>query len=213
MIGVAYSESNQLGGGIRDPGDAGLTRFGRDAVRRMNRLGIAIDVSHTGDVTAMQTCEASQRSGLPVALGREGVVPRAQAQDRRPAAGGRRHRRRDRGRGLAAHHDHPDPPAPRPRGRDGARRVLHRRDGHRPRRVRPRHVLRRPRRAASRVRRLHGQRRGTRARMGRPRRGTRERERVPERDPVARRARLLRRAHRASSSAATPLRALGETWT
>ena len=55
----AYSESNQLGGGIRDPGDADLTRFGRDAVRRMDRLGMAIDVSHTGDVTAMETCELS----------------------------------------------------------------------------------------------------------------------------------------------------------
>jgi membrane dipeptidase len=70
MIGVAYSESNQLGGGIRDPGDGGLTRFGRDAVRRMNRLGMAIDVSHTGDVTALQTCELSAR---PVFLSHSGA--------------------------------------------------------------------------------------------------------------------------------------------
>ena len=70
MLGVAYSESNQLGGGIRDPADAGLTRFGRDAVRRMNRLGMAVDVSHTGDVTAMQTCEASER---PVFLSHSGA--------------------------------------------------------------------------------------------------------------------------------------------
>ena len=33
MCGVAYSESNQLGGGVKDPGDGGLTRFGLDAVR------------------------------------------------------------------------------------------------------------------------------------------------------------------------------------
>lgn len=70
MIGVAYSESNQLGGGIRDPGDGGLTKFGRDAVRRMNRLGMAIDVSHTGDVTALQTCELSDR---PVFLSHSGA--------------------------------------------------------------------------------------------------------------------------------------------
>jgi membrane dipeptidase len=70
MIGVAYSESNQLGGGIRDPGDAGLTRFGRDAVRRMNRLGLAIDVSHTGDLTAMQACEVSE---APVFLSHSGA--------------------------------------------------------------------------------------------------------------------------------------------
>jgi membrane dipeptidase len=70
MIGVTYSESNQLGGGIRDPGDGGLTVFGRQAVTRMNRLGIAIDLSHTGDVTAMQTCA---RSRGPVFLSHSGA--------------------------------------------------------------------------------------------------------------------------------------------
>ena len=70
MCGITYSESNQLGGGVKDPGDGGLTRFGLDAVRRMNRLGMAIDLSHTGDVTAMQTCEASER---PVFLSHSGA--------------------------------------------------------------------------------------------------------------------------------------------
>jgi membrane dipeptidase len=70
MIGVTYSESNQLGGGVRDPGDGGLTAFGRKAVTRMNRLGLAIDLSHTGDVTAMQTCELSN---APVFLSHSGA--------------------------------------------------------------------------------------------------------------------------------------------
>ena len=70
MCGIAYSESNQLGGGVKDPGDGGLTRFGIDAVRRMNRLGMAIDLSHTGDETARQTCEASER---PVFLSHSGA--------------------------------------------------------------------------------------------------------------------------------------------
>jgi membrane dipeptidase len=70
MCGIAYSESNQLGGGVKDPGDGGLTRFGLDAVRRMNRLGMAIDLSHTGDETARQTCEASER---PVFLSHSGA--------------------------------------------------------------------------------------------------------------------------------------------
>ena len=70
MIGVTYSESNQLGGGIRDPGDGGLTDFGRRAVTRMNRLGMAIDLSHTGDLTALQTCEASS---APVFLSHSGA--------------------------------------------------------------------------------------------------------------------------------------------
>jgi membrane dipeptidase len=83
MIGVAYSESNALGGGVRDPGDGGLTAFGRDAVRRMNRLGMAIDLSHTGDVTAMQTCEWSEH---PVFLSHTGAralwpIPKLKADD------------------------------------------------------------------------------------------------------------------------------------
>ena len=80
MLGVTYSESNQLGGGLRGPGDGGLTDFGLRAVTRMNRLGMAIDVSHCGDVTAMQTCRASTRAGVPVALGRAGVVPGDEAE-------------------------------------------------------------------------------------------------------------------------------------
>ena len=55
---------------MKDPGDGGLTRLGLDAVRRMNRLGMAIDLSHTGDVTAMQTCRASER---PVFLSHSGA--------------------------------------------------------------------------------------------------------------------------------------------
>ena len=70
MCGIAYSESNQLGGGVKDPGDGGLTRFGLDSVRRMNRIGMAIDLSHTGDETARQTCEASER---PVFLSHSGA--------------------------------------------------------------------------------------------------------------------------------------------
>ena len=83
MLGIAYSESNQLGGGVRDPGDGGLTRFGRDAVRRMNRLGIAIDLSHTGDLTSVQTCGLSDR---PVFLSHTGAralwpIPKMKADD------------------------------------------------------------------------------------------------------------------------------------
>jgi membrane dipeptidase len=70
MLGITYSESNALGGGMRDPGDGGLTVFGRQAVRRMNRLGMAIDLSHTGDATTFDTCRASQR---PVFLSHAGA--------------------------------------------------------------------------------------------------------------------------------------------
>ncbi|WP_425148706.1 dipeptidase [Deinococcus sp.] len=60
-LGIAYSEGNQLGGGLKEPRDGGLTVFGRQAVRRMNKLGIAIDVSHSGDQTALDTVEVSDK--------------------------------------------------------------------------------------------------------------------------------------------------------
>lgn len=60
-LGITYSEGNQLGGGLREPNDGGLTVFGRQAVRRMNKLGIAIDISHSGDRTSMDTIEVSEK--------------------------------------------------------------------------------------------------------------------------------------------------------
>ncbi len=60
-MGLVYSESNALGGGLREGRDGGLTVFGRHVVRRMNQLGIAIDVSHTGDQTALDAIECSDQ--------------------------------------------------------------------------------------------------------------------------------------------------------
>jgi len=59
--GIAYSEANTLGSGLKEARDGGLTEFGRQAVRRMNKLGIAIDISHSGDQTSMDTIEASDK--------------------------------------------------------------------------------------------------------------------------------------------------------
>lgn len=59
QIGIAYSESNGLGAGRSEPDDFGLTRFGRAAVRRMNQLGLAVDVSHSSDRTGIEACAAS----------------------------------------------------------------------------------------------------------------------------------------------------------
>lgn len=61
MMGIAYSESNSLGSGLKEKNDGGLTAFGRQAVERMNKVGMAIDVSHTGDKTAMDTIKASSK--------------------------------------------------------------------------------------------------------------------------------------------------------
>jgi membrane dipeptidase len=57
QIGIAYSDANALGSGLNETRDGGLTALGRRAVTRMNKLGLAIDLSHSSDQTALDTCE------------------------------------------------------------------------------------------------------------------------------------------------------------
>jgi membrane dipeptidase len=59
VMGITYSESNALGSGLREERDGGLTDLGRATVRRMNKIGMTIDVSHCGDQTSLDTIEAS----------------------------------------------------------------------------------------------------------------------------------------------------------
>ena len=61
QIGIAYSDANSLGSGLGEATDGGLTAFGRRAVTRMNKLGLAIDVSHSSDRTSLDTCGQSDR--------------------------------------------------------------------------------------------------------------------------------------------------------
>ncbi|HLU83428.1 MAG TPA: membrane dipeptidase [Trueperaceae bacterium] len=59
-LGIAYSEGNALGAGLKEPAHYGLTDFGKRAVKRMNQLGIAIDISHSNDQTSLDTIATSQ---------------------------------------------------------------------------------------------------------------------------------------------------------
>ena len=59
-LGLTYSDSNHIGGGQAERDKAGLTRFGRDVVGRMNDLGMLIDVSHSGDAVIKEALEISE---------------------------------------------------------------------------------------------------------------------------------------------------------
>jgi len=61
QIGIAYSDANALGSGLSETRDGGLTAFGRRAVTRMNALGLAIDLSHSSDRTALDVCQHTDR--------------------------------------------------------------------------------------------------------------------------------------------------------
>ncbi len=60
-LGIAYSEANALGSGLKERRDGGLTVFGKRAVERMNRLGMLIDCAHCGDQTTLDVIEASEK--------------------------------------------------------------------------------------------------------------------------------------------------------
>ena len=61
IIQLTYNERNLLGNGCWERTDDGLSNFGVDAVREMDRLGILIDLSHVGDRTTLEAAELSDR--------------------------------------------------------------------------------------------------------------------------------------------------------
>jgi membrane dipeptidase len=73
QMGIAYSEANTLGSGLKEKRDGGLTSFGARAVERMNKLGMAIDISHSGDQTCLDVIEASSKPVLITHAGSRAV--------------------------------------------------------------------------------------------------------------------------------------------
>jgi membrane dipeptidase len=73
QIGIAYSDANSLGSGLSEPVDGGLTAFGHRAVTRMNQVGLAIDLSHASDRTALDTCAESAKPVFITHAGARGV--------------------------------------------------------------------------------------------------------------------------------------------
>jgi membrane dipeptidase len=64
IIQLTYNIRNLIGDGCLEPGDAGLSEFGREAVARMNALGIAVDLSHCGTRTTATGIAASTKPPL-----------------------------------------------------------------------------------------------------------------------------------------------------
>ena len=58
---LTYNYQNRLGSGFLETNDGGLTVFGSEIVARMNRVGMAVDLSHCGDRTTLDTLDAAKR--------------------------------------------------------------------------------------------------------------------------------------------------------
>lgn len=56
---LAYNTRNAIGDGVIEKHDAGLSAFGIEVIQEMNRVGMLIDLSHTGITTSLQAIELS----------------------------------------------------------------------------------------------------------------------------------------------------------
>ncbi len=61
MMHMTYQRRNMLGDGCGEASDAGLSDFGRAAVKELNRQGVIVDVAHSGWKTSADAAKASDR--------------------------------------------------------------------------------------------------------------------------------------------------------
>ena len=61
---LTYNSRNMIGNGATERRDEGLSDYGVAIVERMNKVGMAIDVSHCGDRTTLDAFEVSKRPVL-----------------------------------------------------------------------------------------------------------------------------------------------------
>jgi membrane dipeptidase len=75
VMGLSYNLGSPFGAGTLQPTDAGLTPLGREAVARMNGLGVTVDLSHSNDLTGLQAIAASRVPALITHAGCAAVHP------------------------------------------------------------------------------------------------------------------------------------------
>jgi membrane dipeptidase len=61
VMQLTYNARNRLGDGCFEPTDAGLSKFGHAVIRRMEELGIVVDLAHAGVKTTLEAAEAASR--------------------------------------------------------------------------------------------------------------------------------------------------------
>jgi membrane dipeptidase len=71
VIQLTYNGRNLAGDGCLEPGNAGLSRLGREMVEKMNAMGILVDLSHCGHRTTSEGIAASKK---PVAITHSGCA-------------------------------------------------------------------------------------------------------------------------------------------
>lgn len=72
---LTYNSRNYLGDGSTERRDGGLSDFGAAVIERMNKVGMAVDVSHCGDGTTLDACSFSKKPVLITHSNCRALVP------------------------------------------------------------------------------------------------------------------------------------------
>jgi microsomal dipeptidase-like Zn-dependent dipeptidase len=62
---LSYNNQSLLASGCYEAEDGGITRMGREVIAEMNRVGLVVDMSHSGERSTLEAIELSQR---PIAI-------------------------------------------------------------------------------------------------------------------------------------------------
>ena len=62
---LSYNNQSLLATGCYEDEDPGITRFGRQAIKEMNRVGLVVDMSHSADRSTLEAIDISER---PIAI-------------------------------------------------------------------------------------------------------------------------------------------------
>ncbi|HEY3146368.1 MAG TPA: membrane dipeptidase [Dongiaceae bacterium] len=61
IMQLTYNNQSLIGAGCYETEDPGISRFGRNVIREMNRAGMIVDLSHSAERTSLNAIELSQR--------------------------------------------------------------------------------------------------------------------------------------------------------
>ncbi len=75
VMQLSYNRKSPFGAGVMEPAGGGLTPLGHEAVKRMNALGIAVDLSHANPQTTADAIAASARPVIMSHAGCSAVHP------------------------------------------------------------------------------------------------------------------------------------------
>ncbi|HIG66339.1 MAG TPA: membrane dipeptidase [Porticoccaceae bacterium] len=65
IMQLTYNNQSLLATGCYEAKDGGVTRFGKQVIKEMNRVGMVIDMSHSAEKSTLETIELSER---PIAI-------------------------------------------------------------------------------------------------------------------------------------------------